>query len=71
MRKSLAKIYFDSKPCDRDLLKMEWLTVTIDQKKPNNWSIRIIFVEELQADNSVLAKIDFLMEDANYLLASG
>jgi hypothetical protein len=70
MRKSLAKIYFDSKPCDRDLLKMEWLTATIDQK-PNNLSIRIIFVEELQADNSVLAKIDFLMEDANYLLASG
>lgn len=68
MRKSLAKIFFKTE--NKPKLQSPWCTAT-QGCEPNDWSIRINFIEELQEDNSAMAEIDFLMPYADYLLVPG
>jgi len=72
--KSIAKITFDgiqnfphSKSC---IFKgNKWLTPTLGVE-PNSWTVCIIYLEDLQIDNTVMAEIKMFPE-ADYLHVVG
>lgn len=50
--------------------RKEWFAITQDIE-PNDWSVRVIFLEDVREDFTVQAEIDFLMPAADYLLNPG
>jgi hypothetical protein len=74
MKKSLAQLNFTS--IDGNKLSEQvksgaiWRTIT-KNCDPNNWSLQIVFIEDPQKDNTIMAEISFLMPDAEYLLKTG
>jgi len=72
MKEAIAKLYFTA--IDGHTFKvpttLEWFTCT-KGCNPNDWSIHIRYLEPIQPDGTVMAKIDFLTADANYLLKPG
>lgn len=73
MKRSLAKITFKPVEGSEDKFKIPkgptWYSCT-QGCSPNDWSIRIQFVEEIKK-NAAKAEIDFLMPAADYLLKPG
>lgn len=74
MKRSLAKLSF--KPVEGNESKFKVPSgptyySTTWECTPNDWSIRIQFIEKVRPDNTVMAEIDFLMEGAAYLLVPG
>jgi hypothetical protein len=72
-KKSIAKLIFSA--TEKGILKLPsnrgpWFCCTQDCE-PNDWTVRVIPIQDIQPDNTVLSEIDFLMESANYLLVSG
>jgi len=74
MKKSLAKLSFKPVAGSEDKFKIPpgptWFTPTWGCE-PNDWSVRIQFIENPRSDNTIMAEIDFLMEGAAYLLVPG
>lgn len=69
MKRSLVKLKFSNiDTCLNNLVAKgkEWRTITYNLE-PNNWSIRFIFLQEIQDDDTVLAELMFLVPEAEYL----
>lgn len=47
-----------------------WYTSTYGIE-PNNWSIKIYYLQPIQNDSTVIAQISFLMPEADHLLITG
>lgn len=57
MKKSLARLnFYNIKKIPKFKYGTEWRTPTIDLE-PNNWTILISFIEELQSNNTAMADI--------------
>lgn len=74
MKKSLAKLTFTPipgvQPGVMPKTGVPFWTATLDCS-PNDWSIRCLPTQDAQPDNTIEAEIDFLMENADYLLKKG
>jgi hypothetical protein len=75
MEKLLTKLSF--KPVEGSESKFKipsvpvWYTCTLEVE-PNDWSVRVKFVEDVKSDNTVMAEIDFLVkEKTGYLMVPG
>jgi len=70
MASAICKFTFKNFPQSKVGIRKEWITCTKDLV-PNDWTIRVIFLEEMRDDFTAQAEIDFLMPAAEHLLNAG